>query len=113
MGRVAKALNGNRSDRRGNIRFVWLLRPQKGPKMSTHRDYPAGDQELVRAIASNFARRLGAEALEELRQRASLAAEKGDLLSEQAWRDIADAADGILRANRELVSVRRRFAAGR
>jgi hypothetical protein len=81
--------------------------------MSTYRDYLATDRELVRAIASDFALRLGADAPEELRQRASISAEKGDSLSEQAWRDIADAAEGILRATRRSVTEFRWFADGR
>ena len=55
------------------------------------------DGDAVEQVAQDYVRRHGADSLPILRERADLADEVGDYASADAWRDIADAAERILR----------------
>jgi hypothetical protein len=55
--------------------------------------------ETVEQVAREYVRRHGPDSVPILRERADLSDEVGDLLSAEAWRDIADAAERILRDN--------------
>jgi hypothetical protein len=50
------------------------------------------DEILVVETATVFVERMGTAAIEHLQEQAELAAFAGDNLSEEAWRDIAEAA---------------------
>jgi hypothetical protein len=53
--------------------------------------------ESVEQVAREYVRRHGADSVPILRERADLADELADDASAKAWRDIADAAERILR----------------
>ena len=50
------------------------------------------DAELVASVAGEFIGRLGKDAVSYLRSEEGLARDTGDVLSAEAWHDIADAA---------------------
>ena len=50
------------------------------------------DAKLVASVAEEFVDRLGRDAVPYLRLEEALAMDKGDVLSAEAWHDIADAA---------------------
>ena len=54
------------------------------------------DTDAVRQVAREFVDRHGDEALDRLREQAEMAAERGDELAAQTWRDIADEAERLL-----------------
>jgi hypothetical protein len=54
------------------------------------------DAQLVEKVARDFLDWFGGEAVNVLRDRAEQATGEGDAVSEQAWRDIADAAARIV-----------------
>jgi hypothetical protein len=53
------------------------------------------DEDLVQ-VAREYVHRHGRDSLAILRERAELADEMGDVVSAEAWRDIADAAERML-----------------
>ncbi len=55
------------------------------------------DDDHVEQVAREYVERYGADSLSILRERADLADEVKDVVSAEAWRDIADAAERILR----------------
>ena len=55
------------------------------------------DEADVREVAQQYIERHGARAVALLRDRERDARDEGDLLSEEAWRDIADEAERIIR----------------
>lgn len=55
------------------------------------------DEDFVEQVAREYVERHGPDAVSVLRERADMAEEVGDLLSAEAWRDIADAAERLLR----------------
>jgi hypothetical protein len=55
------------------------------------------DADLTRQVAGEFIERWGASAVCHLRSHAEIAASIGDSLSEEAWLDIALAAESLLR----------------
>jgi len=55
-----------------------------------------GDAELVASVAEEFIGRLGRDAVPYLRLEEALAMDNGDILSAEAWHDIADAAVLVL-----------------
>ena len=55
--------------------------------------------EAVEHVAREYIGRHGPDSVSILRERADLSDEVGDLLSAEAWRDIADAAERMLREN--------------
>jgi hypothetical protein len=57
---------------------------------------PNTDRFLVEKVARDFLSRLGCDAVSYLREQAELAADQGDELSADAWRDIADAVESVL-----------------
>ena len=59
------------------------------------------DGEAVEHVAREYIGRHGPDSVPILRERADLSDEVGDLLSAEAWRDIADAAERILRDSPE------------
>ena len=67
-----------------------------GKKVS---DDSTDNGEAVEEVAREYVRRHGPDSVPILRERADLCDEVGDLLSAEAWRDIADAAERILREN--------------
>ena len=54
------------------------------------------DADLVAIVAADYLRRQGRSAIDHLRDREALADSNGDLLSAEAWGDIADTATEIL-----------------
>jgi hypothetical protein len=54
------------------------------------------DDDLVEQVAREYVQRHGRDSLAILRERAELADEMGDVVSAEAWRDIADAAERML-----------------
>jgi hypothetical protein len=66
----------------------------------------ADNERDVEQIAREFVDRHGATAVAELLERAELADAIGDGLSARAWRDIAEAADRIIREPRVIASRR-------
>lgn len=55
------------------------------------------DKDLVDKVAAEFLKRDGPSVIAELRDYAELAAANDDQLSAEAWTDIADAAEALLR----------------
>ena len=55
------------------------------------------DDEFVEQAAREYVQRHGTNSVGILRDRAEMADELGDVLSAEAWRDIADAAERTLR----------------
>jgi hypothetical protein len=53
--------------------------------------------DLVEHVAADMIRQFGASAATVCREKASIDDERGDMLSAEAWRDIADAAERQLR----------------
>ena len=58
------------------------------------------DERLVEAEAEAMIRRLGAEASNFCREQAELAGDQRDELAAEAWHDIADAAERLIKAGR-------------
>lgn len=56
------------------------------------------DQDEVARVAAEFLERHGPAVIADLRERAEIAAANGDQLSAEAWTDIADAAEQLLRS---------------
>jgi hypothetical protein len=56
------------------------------------------DTAVVKAVAADYARHFGSDAVLRLHEEEEIAARQGDTLSAKAWRDIADAAAEILAA---------------
>jgi hypothetical protein len=56
------------------------------------------DEILIVETATVFVERMGTAAIEHLEEQAELAASAGDDLSEEAWRDIAEAAIQLVQA---------------
>jgi hypothetical protein len=56
------------------------------------------DADLVRSVAVEFIQRSGVRALAELYDFADIAAGLGDQASVEAWQDIAEAAEALLKA---------------
>ena len=54
------------------------------------------DADLVRAVAADYVYQQGRRAVLYLRDQEKIAANQGDALSAEAWRDIAEAAASIL-----------------
>jgi hypothetical protein len=54
------------------------------------------DDDLVEQVAREYVERHGRDSLPILRERAEIADEFGDVVSAEAWRDIADAAERML-----------------
>jgi hypothetical protein len=54
------------------------------------------DPDLVRETAAQFVADMGENAVGYLIRQAELAAEMGDIVSEQAWRDVAAAANLLI-----------------
>jgi hypothetical protein len=58
----------------------------------------ADDEKTVETVAHESVDRYGADAVPVLRERAEYAEAMGDKLAAKTWRDIADAAERMLRA---------------
>jgi hypothetical protein len=57
---------------------------------------PEDDTDDIRRVAEDYVTRMGAGAVEYLREREKVDRERGDDLSAEAWRDILAAAEKIL-----------------
>jgi len=57
------------------------------------------DDGLVRGAAEDYVKRLGRDAGRYLRHQQQVAAQRGDMLSADAWQDIAEAAERMIEAN--------------
>jgi len=68
---------------------------QAGGEQADRRADGFDDTELVRDTAADYLAWLGADAARHLRARAEIAAGIGDVISEKAWLDIADAAERL------------------
>jgi hypothetical protein len=54
------------------------------------------DADLVAIVASDYVRRQGRRAIDHLRDKEAFAEQAGDMLSAEAWGDIAETAEAIL-----------------
>ncbi len=54
------------------------------------------DRDMVEQAARDYVERYGPDSVAILRERADMADELRDIMSAEAWRDIADAAERIL-----------------